>query len=69
MASQGVPWSRLIRFVNLEDDQVYFSDAIVPSTDFDVGLSSESNGLKAKVTKGDPLSTTCVFTDKIVSVK
>lgn len=64
-----VPWKRLIRFVNEEDGQVYFGDAVLPSPDFDIGSPENSNSLEAKILSGDPLSSTCTVQDRVVKVK
>lgn len=63
-----VPWSRLIRFVG-EDEQIYFGDAIVPDADFDVGAAINLPSLKAKMITGNPLSTDCIVTDKVMKVQ
>lgn len=69
MTAVTVPWGRLIRFVSAEDDQIYFGDCIVPDDDFDIGLPQNLPSLKAKIIAGEPLSSTCIVTDKIVRVK
>ena len=66
---QKVPWARLIRFVNAEDEQVYFGDAMVPDDDFDIGAPCSLNSLTAKIITGDPLTSTCKVTDQVVKVK
>ena len=67
--SVNVPWSRLIRFVSAEDDQIHFGDVIVPSPDFDIGLPANASSLRAKLITGDPLSSDCKVTDQVVEVK
>ncbi|KAJ9612956.1 hypothetical protein H2200_002897 [Cladophialophora chaetospira] len=69
MAPVTVPWSRLIRFVSAEDNEIYFGDAVVPDDDFDIGLPENLPSLKARIIKGDALSSTCTVTDKTVQVK
>lgn len=69
MSPVVVPWKRLVRFVSTDDDQIYFGDAIVPDDDFDIGLPENLPKLKAKIITGDPLSSTCTVTDKVVQVK
>ncbi|OAP56445.1 hypothetical protein AYL99_09624 [Fonsecaea erecta] len=65
-----VPWSRLIRFISAEDDQIYFGDAIVPDdADFDIGDPANHASLTAKVVTGDPLLPTCQVTDRVLHVK
>ncbi|OAP55013.1 hypothetical protein AYL99_10713 [Fonsecaea erecta] len=64
-----VPWSRLIRFVSAEDDDIHFGDAVVPSADFDVGDPKNAQSLTAKLIEGNPLSPDCKVTDKVVKVK
>ena len=65
----NVPWSRLIRFVSAEDEQIYYGDAVVPSNDFDIGLPANLSSLKARVITGNPISANCKVTDKVVGVK
>ncbi|OQU99448.1 hypothetical protein CLAIMM_05079 [Cladophialophora immunda] len=64
-----IPWTRLIRFISAEDDQIYFGDALVPDPDFDIGDPSNHAALTARVVTGDPLLPTCRVTDRVLHVK
>ncbi|KIM92924.1 hypothetical protein OIDMADRAFT_184944 [Oidiodendron maius Zn] len=66
----ATPWSRLIRFVSAHDNQTHFGDAVVPSHDFDIGITANQRELRAKLIRGDPLSANYeVLHDEIVQVK
>lgn len=69
MVPVNVPWDGLIRFVSVEDDQIYFGDAIVPDDDFDIGLPENFSALKAKFITGNLLSSSCTVKNKAVKVK
>lgn len=62
-----VPWSRLVRFVASEDDEIHFGDAVVPSPDFDVGRNADK--LSAKLVIGNPLSPDCIVSEEVLTVK
>ena len=66
-----VAWERLIRFV-ATDGRVLRGEPILPSSDFDLGDTTEETGLKAKVIDGDDIYDTSgktKVTDEIVTVK
>lgn len=67
----SVAWERLIRFV-ADDDRVLRGEPILPSPDFDLGLTTEETKLQAKVIQGDNIYDTTgktTVTDEIVTVK
>ncbi|KAI1344809.1 hypothetical protein F5Y15DRAFT_6195 [Xylariaceae sp. FL0016] len=67
----SVPWTRLIRFV-ATDGQTLRGEPILPSPDFDLGTTTESTKLQAKVIKGEDIYDTTgqtIVTDEIVTVK
>lgn len=68
-AHRKVPWDRLIRFVDAEDNAIHYGDAVVPDEDFDIGLPENLSSLKAKIITGDPLTADCKVTDRVVNVK
>ena len=64
-------WDRLIRFI-ATDGRELRGQPILPSTDFDVGSTTEATGLKAKVisvANGDIFSADTKVTDEEVTVK
>ncbi|KAL2846683.1 hypothetical protein BJY01DRAFT_263246 [Aspergillus pseudoustus] len=66
-----VPWDRLIRFV-ASDGCVYRGEPILPHEGFDIGHTSESTGLKAKVIRGSDIfdeTGQTEVTDEVVTVK
>lgn len=66
-----VTWDRLIRFV-ATDGRVLRGEPILPSPDFDLGLTTEATNLTAKVIVGDDVydeSGKTLVTDEIVTVK
>ncbi|KAI1839908.1 hypothetical protein JX265_005746 [Neoarthrinium moseri] len=66
-----VPWTRLIRFI-ATDGRTLRGDPILPSPDFDLGTTTESTNLKARVIKGEDIYDTTgktVVSDEIVTVK
>lgn len=54
MSAKSVPWSRLIRFIST-DGRVLRGEPILPSADFDLGLTTPSTKLTAKVLAGDDI--------------
>lgn len=67
----AVAWQRLIRFV-ATDGLIYRGEPILPATDFDIGTTTDSTGLRAKVIEGadiyDATGKTRV-TDTVVTVQ
>lgn len=66
-----VPWTRLIRFESTEGRTLY-GEPILPSDDFDLGTTTESTGLRARVIQGSDLydvSGATKVTDEVVTVK
>ena len=61
-------WNRLIRFV-ATDGRTLYGEPIMPEGDFDLGTTTETTGLKAKVIQGDDLFSSARVTDEVVTVK
>ncbi|KAF2212810.1 hypothetical protein CERZMDRAFT_40826 [Cercospora zeae-maydis SCOH1-5] len=67
----SIPWSRLIRFV-ATDGRTLRGEPLLPSPDFDLGTTTESTELQAKVIQGDDIYDTTGkthVTDEVVTVK
>lgn len=66
-----VPWTRLIRFVST-DGRTLYGEPILPSDDFDLGTTTESTSLRARVIQGSDLydvSGATKVTDEVATVK
>ena len=66
-----VAWIRLIRFI-ATDGRTLRGEPILPSEDFDLGLTDESTKLQARVITGDDIFDTSgatKVTDEVVTVK
>ncbi|KAL6917089.1 hypothetical protein ACHAPO_009354 [Fusarium lateritium] len=66
-----VAWQRLVRFVST-DGRILRGEPILPAPDFDLGDTTEKDGLKARVIEGDDIYDTTGatrVTDEVVTVK
>lgn len=64
-------WKRLIRFV-ADDGRTLYGEPILPDPAFDLGNTTETTGLRAKVIAGDDLydeTGATKVTDEVVTVK
>lgn len=64
----AVAWKRLIRFVST-DGRLIRGEPILPSEDFDIGNTSESTKLQAKIIEGDNIYDKTRVTEEIATVK
>ena len=66
-----VCWNRLIRFVST-DNRTLYGEPILPTENFDLGTTTESTKLQARVIEGEDLYDTSGktrLTDEVVTVK
>lgn len=69
MATEKKTWRYLIRFINTEDDRIYFGDAILPADASGIHDTGDSALLSAYIIDGNPLSSEYQITGKQGLVK
>lgn len=65
----NVPWTRLIRFESEEDVNIYYGEPIISTSQLDLGRLEKSQPLKAKKITGNPLDSSCIITETVLTVR
>lgn len=65
----NVPWTRLIRFESEEDANIHYGEPIVSTSQLDLGRWEKSQPLKAKKIGGNPLDSSCIITEIVLTVR
>jgi hypothetical protein len=64
-----VPWSKLIRFVSVEDDHVHYGNVLSDEPGYDVGAPENQSSIKAELITGNPFGGDCKMTGDVARVK
>lgn len=61
-------WTRLIRFIAVEDKNTYYGDIESDDPDIDVGDPKVQVNLDARVITGNPFTSDYILTDRVLKV-
>ncbi|KAK4060029.1 uncharacterized protein Triagg1_10908 [Trichoderma aggressivum f. europaeum] len=65
----NVPWTRLIRFESEEDANIHYGEPIISTSQSNLGQWRKLQPLKAKKITGNPLDSSCIITDIVLTVR